>query len=189
MCHHVQQAAGRGNHHVCTAAQCHQLWVDGYTTREHRHLGAAAHGFAYVVDQLGHLRRQLTCGHQDQRLRAARALALGGIAEQPLLQQGQDIGRCLARASGRAGAQIVAVQNGRNGLRLHGSGCNQSLRSSSMCQRRRKAKGRKGHGQTRGCSVEKQRLRLSVLPQLCVRQGLLQPLRGNLWWMQCSAKG
>ena len=143
--HHIQQAAGGGNHHVYTAAQGHQLGVDGDTARQHRHLGAVAQCFAQVVDQLGHLRSQLARGHQDQRLRGAGALALGCIAQHPRLQQRQHISRCFARARGRTGAQILALHNRGNGLGLNGCGRNQALGGSGVGQRRSKAKGGKGH--------------------------------------------
>ena len=144
--HHVQQAPGGGDHPVHAAAQRHQLWVDGDATGQYRHLGALPQGFAQVVDQLGHLGGQLARGHQHQGLRGARPGALAGIAQHPGLQQRQHIGRCLARARGRADAQVLAIQHGGDGLGLHRRGRDQALGGGGMGQRRGKAKGGEGHG-------------------------------------------
>nr|GEU28390.1 putative uridine nucleosidase 2 [Tanacetum cinerariifolium] len=114
----VQQPSRRGNHDIGAAAQGHHLRVDRHAAKHNRHLYRHRQMRHQLAHRLSHLRRQLARGHQDQAMQLARAVA---VVEQRLQQRQHEGGGFAGTGLGRA-QQVLAAQDGGNGLALDGGG-------------------------------------------------------------------
>jgi hypothetical protein len=117
----VEQAPRRGDHHVATAAQGHQLRVDRHAAVGQRDAQARLREKAGPAAQpLGHLHRQLAAGQQHQQARPARTAPLQA------LQERQRVGGGLARTGLGQRQCVAAGQQFGDQRRLHRRGRQQA---------------------------------------------------------------
>ena len=142
----VDQATGRGDQHIDTAAQLHHLRVNADTavhriSAQWQVFRVLAHGF---VDLLG----QLAGRHQNQRARRVGA-DFRPFHGQQLQQRQSETGSFAGAGLGRC-HQVATGQDGRNGLRLHRRRGLVAERLEGVQQGFDQAKGGESHGSTVG---------------------------------------
>ena len=141
--HQVEQAPGRGDHHVGAAAQRHELRVDGHATKCHRDARAGGQVLRQAAQHLAHLGGQFARGHQHEGAHAPRCVH--GPALQAL-QQRQGEGRGFARSGLGRGEQIGAAQHGGDGFQLDGGGRGEAEFGGGLGEGGGKPEGDEWHG-------------------------------------------
>ena len=98
----IEQPPGCGDQHVDTATQRHHLRIDGYAAKGTDDFHAARRALGIGRKSCADLRREFAGRHQDQNLQR-----LTGASSETAFDERQRIGGGLARASLRAGPDIL----------------------------------------------------------------------------------